>query len=174
MPMSSAEGKPWTKDQVLALATDGPITVLDIGPGVGTYAKLLAGPQVSRLTGIEIFEPYVHTYRLRDYYDEIIIGDVREVDLPAADVVILGDVAEHMTEEAALDLWQRASAAARKAVFLSIPIIHYPQGSIEGNPHEHHVVDDWDHDKVLEAFDGITQWWLGTEVGVYQRLTPAS
>ena len=61
MPMSSAEGKEWTKERVHALAQDGPVTVLDIGPGVGTYAKLLAGPEVSHLTGLEIFEPYVHT-----------------------------------------------------------------------------------------------------------------
>ena len=93
------------------------------------------------------------------------------MELPAADVVILGDVAEHMTAEDASLLWDRASAAARKAVYLSIPIIHYPQGEIEGNPHEHHVVDDWDHDKVLAAFPGISEWWLGSEVGVYERLT---
>ena len=34
-----------------------------------------------------------------------------------------------------------------------------------------HVVDDWDHDKVLSAFTGIGRYWLGTEVGVYERLT---
>ena len=169
MPLSSQEGKSWTKERIYALASAGPVSVLDIGPGVGTYAKLLAGPAIARLTGVEIFEPYVHTYRLRDYYDEIIIGDAREVELPAADVVILGDVAEHMTAEEALDLWRRAGEAARRAVYLSIPIVHYPQGEIEGNPHEHHVVDDWKHDTVLEAFPGIDEWWLGTEVGVYER-----
>lgn len=172
MPQSSAEGKPWTRDRITALAgTVGPLVVLDIGPGVGTYAKLLAGPAVSRLIGLEIYEPYVTTYRLREYYDEIVIGDAREVPLPACDVVILGDVAEHMTRDAALDLWARAAAAARRAVYLSIPIVHYPQGEIEGNEHEHHVVDDWDHDKVLAAFDGIGEFWTGTEIGVYERRT---
>ncbi len=171
MPMSSAEGKDWIKERVHALGAERPVRVLDIGPGVGTYAKLLAGPAVSRLTGIEIWEPYVHTYRLRQYYDEIIVGDAREVDLPECDVIILGDVAEHMSADDALALWKRSAEAARRAVYLSIPIIHYPQGSIEGNPHEHHVVDDWDHDSVLTSFAGIGQWWLGTEVGVYERLT---
>ena len=105
MPLSSAEGKSWTKGRIDEIAGEvGPLEVLDIGPGVGTYAKLLAGPSVSRLTGVEIYEPYVHTYRLRDHYDDIVVGDAREIDLPACDVVILGDVAEHMTEEAALDL----------------------------------------------------------------------
>ncbi len=169
--MSSAEGKDWTRERVTALASERPVSVLDIGPGVGTYAKLLAGEHVSRIIGVEIYEPYVTTYRLRDYYDEIILGDAREVELPAADVVILGDVAEHMTEADALRLWQRAADAAARAVYLSIPIVHYPQGEIEGNPHEHHVVEDWNHEKVLATFDGIGEWWLGSEVGVYERLT---
>lgn len=169
--MSSAEGKDWTRQRVTALASEQPVSVLDIGPGVGTYAKLLAGDHVSRIVGVEIYEPYVTTYRLRDYYDEIILGDAREVDLPTVDVVILGDVAEHMTEAEALRLWQRAADAAARAVYLSIPIVHYPQGEIEGNPHEHHVVEDWNHEKVLASFDGIGEWWLGNEVGVYERLT---
>lgn len=173
MPLSSPEGKDWTRDRVHALAAQvgAPVSVLDIGPGVGTYAKLLAGPHVSRLTGLEIWEPYVATYRLREYYDEVVVGDARLLDLPPADVVVLGDVAEHMTREEALDLWARAAEAAAHAVYLSIPVVHYPQGSIEGNPHEHHVVDDWDHEGVLAAFDGIGEWWLGNEVGVYERRT---
>ena len=109
MPQSSAEGKAWTKDRVDALAHEvGPLTVLDVGPGVGTYAKLLAGPSVAHITGLEIWEPYVTTYRLRDYYDEIIVGDARTTDLPEVDVITMGDVAEHMTEPEA-----RRAVAAR-------------------------------------------------------------
>lgn len=146
------------------------MSVLDIGPGVGTYAKLLAGPAVSRLTGVEIWPPYVETYRLRDYYDEIVLGDARKVDLPPADVVIVGDVAEHMTESDALALWERCGAAAARAVYLSIPIVHYPQHEIEGNPHEIHVDEDWNHDRVLASFTGIGAYEVGSEVGVYERL----
>ncbi len=169
MPMSSTEGKSWTRDRVFALAEEGPVSVLDIGPGVGTYAKLLAGPHVSRLTGIEIWQPYVDTYRLHEYYDEIVVGDARKVDLPTADVVIVGDVAEHMTEADALTLWERCAEAAGKAVYLSIPIVHYPQHEIEGNPHEIHVDEDWNHERVLASFTGIGAWELGSEVGVYER-----
>lgn len=171
MPLSSVEGKSWIKDRVLALAADGPLSVLDIGPGVGTYAKLLAGPALGGIVGVEIWEPYAHTYRLHEYYDGIILGDARVVDLPAVDVVILGDVAEHMSEAEALALWARCAAAARRAVYLSIPVVHYPQGEIEGNPHEVHVDEDWDHERVLERFVGITASWVGVECGVYERLT---
>ena len=171
MPQSSSEGKDWIKDRIGRLARATPVSVLDIGPGVGTYAKLLGGLSISRLSAIEIFEPYVHTYRLRDYYDDVIVGDAREVDFPPADVVILGDVAEHMSEADAVALWDKAAHAAAVAVYLSIPIVHYPQGHIEGNEHEAHVVDDWDHERVLAAFTGIGEWWTGLEIGVYERLT---
>lgn len=169
--MSSAEGKSWIRDRVHALGAVAPVSVLDIGPGVGTYAKLLAGPAVSRLVGVEIWAPYVTTYRLAQHYDEVIVGDAREVDLPASDVVILGDVAEHMSETDALALWARCAAAGRQAVYLSIPIVHYPQHAIEDNPHEVHVDEDWSHERVLARFPGITASWTGSEVGVYERLT---
>ncbi len=170
MPMSSSEGKSWTRDRVHALGSERPVSVLDIGPGVGTYAKLLAGQQLSRITGVEIWEPYVETYRLHEYYDEIILGDARTVDLPTADVVIIGDVAEHMTEADAVALWAKCCAAATRAAYLSIPIVHYPQHEIEGNPHEIHVDEDWNHERVLSSFEGIGAWELGSEVGVYERL----
>ena len=173
MPMSSKEGKDWIRDRVSALAEQSPVSVLDIGPGVGTYAKLLVEVKTTRISGIEIYEPYVHTYRLHEYYDEVIVGDARTVPFPACDVVILGDVAEHMSEDEARALWAKAGRAAARAVYLSIPVVHYPQGEIEGNHHEVHVVDDWDHERVLTSFEGISGWWKGTEVGVYERLTLA-
>jgi SAM-dependent methyltransferase len=171
MPMSSPEGKSWIKARVQALAADGPLEVVDVGPGVGTYAKLLAGPGVAHITGIEVYEPYVETYRLREYYDQIVLGDIRTTPIPPCDVVILGDVVEHMTEDEAVAVWDAAGRAARRAVYLSIPIVHYPQGEIEGNPHEVHVVEDWDHEHVLARFPGIGAYELGHEVGVYERLT---
>ena len=174
MPLSSPEGKSWIKDRIDELGSSTPVSVLDIGPGVGTYAKLLAGPSVSTIAGIEIYEPYLATYRLRDYYDHVIVGDARTAEFPPSDVVILGDVAEHMSEADALALWDKAARYAAIAVYLSIPIVHYPQGHIEGNRHEAHVVDDWNHERVLASFAGIGRWWTGTEVGVYERLTDQS
>ena len=168
MPISSTEGKAWTLDKVRGLAPD---SLLDVGAGAGTYARLLAADRPARLVALEVFTPYVERYGLHELYDEVLIGDARTTDLPEADVVVLGDVAEHMSVEEAQDLWQRAGVAARRAVFMSIPIVHYPQGELEHNAHEVHVVDDWDHDKVLAAFPGITDSFRGAVVGVYERRT---
>lgn len=168
MPISSSEGKDWTRRKVRELA---PRSLLDVGAGAGTYARLLAEERPARLVALEVFEPYVERYGLHELYDEVILGDARTTELPEADVVVLGDVAEHMSVEEAQDLWRRAAMAARRAVYMSIPIVHYPQGELEDNAHEVHVVDDWDHERVLAAFPGITDSFRGEVVGVYERRT---
>jgi methyltransferase family protein len=177
VPMSSEEGKDWTRTRIHELADRyGPLSVLDVGPGVGTYARLLAGPDVRHIVGLEVWEPYLTTYHLADYYDELVVGDVRTTPLPEVDVVILGDVLEHMSRAEAVEVWRRAAEAARLAVYLSMPIVHYPQHEIEGNPFEVHVEEDWDEASVAATFEGIGATFTGTEVGVFERLVdvPAS
>lgn len=41
-----------------------------------------------------------------------------------------------------------------------------PSRGVGGNPYERHVAQ-WSHEKVLDAFDGIDEWWIGAAVGVY-------
>jgi hypothetical protein len=172
MPYSAEEGQAlmmsWIHQQ-------NPQSMLDIGAGSGTYGRLMrnAHPSAYRI-GIEAWAPYVSRFRLVDVYDHVITADVRMLEdqqWPMTDIVILGDVLEHMSEKDAVLIWERARCAARKAVYLSIPIIHYPQGHVEGNPYEEHVVDDWTDERVLDTFEGITWKWLGTIVGRYEAIT---
>jgi hypothetical protein len=169
MPVSSTQGKDWLTERIVALA---PRSVLDVGPGSGTYAKLLRPllPE-SRWIGIEAWRPYVEKYDLRFWYHALIIDDVTFLDLlPRVDVVILGDVLEHLTHENALKLWARARAAARRGVFLSLPIVEYPQGPVGGNPFEIHR-HTWSHQSVLAELPGITDTFSlpwQHDVGAYQ------
>jgi hypothetical protein len=172
MPGSAEEGRKLMGDWI---KMQNPRSVLDIGAGSGTYGKLMR--QIvpdAYLIGIEAWEPYITRFKLDEIYDFGIHGDVRKIVshamIPRADVVILGDVLEHMSEEDARDVWAAAMTAARKAVYLSIPIVHYPQGHEEGNPFEEHVVPDYTHERVLDTFPGITWHWRGTIVGRYEAL----
>jgi hypothetical protein len=168
MPGSAEEGRKLMGDWI---KMQHPRSVLDIGAGSGTYGKLMR--QIvpdAYLIGVEAWWPYTVRFKLNEIYDHVIYSDVRNIVWPRADVVILGDVLEHMSEEDARDVWSAAMTAARKAVYLSIPIIHYPQGHEEGNPFEEHVVDDYTHERVLDTFPGITWCWRGTIVGRYEAL----
>ncbi len=168
MPHSSSEGKGWLAGRIAQLE---PVLILDVGVGAGAYARMLRAilPN-SWYMGVEIWEPYVQRFALRDLYNHLIIGDARTVDLPPADVVILGDVIEHIPADDAVALWARCRAVARRGVFLSLPIVHWPQGPEEGNPHEEHVAH-WSHPEVLDRFDGIGEHRVGQQIGVYEALT---
>ncbi|MBQ1166364.1 class I SAM-dependent methyltransferase, partial [Streptomyces sp. A73] len=69
-------------------------------------------------TAVEVHKPYVAKYKLRStktrtMYDERHVEDVRNSaeHLFHRDLVILGDVLEHVERDEAVDLLQRAEAA---------------------------------------------------------------
>jgi predicted TPR repeat methyltransferase len=135
------------------------LTVLDIGPGAGTYSDLLK-PLLTRIDCIEIWEPYVAKFQLMRKYDTVVIADVRHMSASSAwdgkyDLVILGDVLEHMTRLEAIGVWAWASCVARWGI-ISVPIGHWPQGPHEGNPHEEHVQEDLDVESVERYFGPFT------------------
>lgn len=172
MPYSSESGKQHIKNILDRVKRD---TVLDVGVGSGTYAKLLPD---SKLTGIEIFEPYVERFKLNDLYGNLLVQDARTVDYAALgrfDVAIAGDVLEHMTADEAKELVGKLREIA-DTVIVAIPIGHYPQDESEGNPHEKHVVDDWSDEKFREVFGQPTWGAIDNEIGVYcwsnQKVAP--
>jgi trans-aconitate methyltransferase len=170
MAHSADEGRPWMLERLQQI---DPTSMLDVGTGAGIYADMFKNsfPLCTRL-GIEVWKPYIEQFNLHGKYHELIVADARELDpLPSVDVVILGDVLEHMEPEDAVKVWTRARHAAKRAVYLSIPVVHYPQGAEGGNPYQVHVVDDWTHDQVLDGFSGITNHWTGKIVGVYEAVT---
>lgn len=164
MPTSADEGKDWLIPRIAAL---DPGSILDIGAGSGTYARLLRSrlPHC-RMTAVEIFAPYIDQFGLEKLYDRVILGDARTCALTSADVVLLGDVLEHQPLEDAAILWRRSRLLAERAVFVSLPIGPWPQGEMFGNAHEAHL-HVWTHDQVMDL-GGVVDYWLGSRIGVYQ------
>ncbi len=155
MPISDPANKPYASELI---ARYRPRTVLDIGPGVGTYGSIIReNLKVERLDAVEIWGPYIEKYRLNEIYDNVFVCDVRYWRDFGYDLVILGDVLEHLTLEEAALLWETMSSQAGGAL-ISIPIVYYPQGYIEGNPFETHQVTDWTTEKVLKHFNSIVEY----------------
>ncbi len=129
--------------------------VVDVGAGAGTWLDFLKPSMPgARFTAIEVWEPYLGLYGLKERYDEVILADVRKVEyLPPADLYVFGDVLEHMPAPDAVALWDRARAVASWLV-INLPVRRYDQGALFGNPHEVHV-HHWDTASVLESFTGI-------------------
>lgn len=143
-----------------------PRSMLDIGPGAGTYADL-CGASV-RKTGIEIWGPYVKEYGLKEKYTAIHIADVRIIDwslFDEFDVVFAGDVLEHMSSDMAGILFEELISMG-KNVIICLPIIPYPQDEWNGNPYEAHV-HTWSHDEVISFFGEPHKYFKGDVVGAY-------
>jgi 2-polyprenyl-3-methyl-5-hydroxy-6-metoxy-1,4-benzoquinol methylase len=164
MPRSHPETKPWIIEKINSVQVE---TILDVGAGVGTYSNLLADAGWSgNITALEVWEPYIEGYSLREKYDSVINLDVRDNADYNYDLVIFGDILEHISKEDAIKVWEKTAHQAKYAV-IAIPTIHYPQGELEHNPHEEHIKDDWSVKEVLETFSDIVDYWNGEETGAF-------
>lgn len=121
-------------------------TVLDVGAGSGTYAKVLHG-LVFDIDAVEVWRPYVKQFGLTDLYRDIVIGNVTDLayagwtpEQGVYDLVIFGDVLEHMTADDARTVWAWAKTVAKRGL-ISVPIVDWLQGHVHGNPFEKHVQD---------------------------------
>lgn len=161
MPFSSDNGKAHIRRIIERLK---PKTGLDIGVGSGTYADMFPGIE---WTGVEIWEPYVEKYDLPRKYKTLHVADARGWRTNKKyDIVMLGDVLEHMGVYGARELLTHMREVG-DTVIVSIPLGHYPQGAFDGNPHEAHVTDDWTDTKFREVFGEPTWSAIEGEIGVY-------
>jgi methyltransferase family protein len=172
MSGSSQFGKLYTAVLVQKLYQAGLIRrVVDIGAGGGTYSELLRGHMPDcDWHAVEVWQPYIDEFNLTDRYDTVHQVDARLFDWDQVkgpiDLVFCGDILEHMEKQEAEVLVDRILTHTRY-LLVSIPIVHYPQDEINGNPYEVHVKDDWSHEEVVATFPDSHTAFLQGSIGVY-------
>lgn len=120
-------------------------TILDVGAGSGTYQRII-GRRVTHIDAIEAWQPYVEHYALTERYRHVTVTDIRHLATAGVtygtryDLVIFGDILEHMSRDDALDVWTWAHAIAC-AGLISLPMRHWAQGPEHGNHFEAHHDD---------------------------------
>ena len=166
MPGSVVEGKSMVKDFCIKNDVH---KVLDIGPGEATYYFALQGADITQLDGVEIFPPYIDRFGLREKYNQLFAIDIYDFDYSSGpyDLVIFGDVLEHMVEERGRKVLADAVKNSRFVV-VSVPIYGWEQGPAEGNIYEAHVIqyNDTSIREVLSDYN-ILESFIGEAVGVY-------
>lgn len=164
MPYSDQCNQPWVIEQLRTLELT---SMLDVGAGSGTYGHIFTEhfPDVKRVA-VEAWMPYIDEFNLHFLYTELFNRDIRDQTYFEYDLVIFGDILEHMTKDEALDVWDKVSSQAKYAL-LAIPIVYMPQDDVNGNPYEKHIKDDWTHDEVLATFPQITKFITADSVGSY-------
>lgn len=167
MPTSDKQGKFIAK--ALIKEAD-PSTIWDMGAGDGTYRNLMWDEPIDSVwIAVEIWKPYIDEFQLKRDYDAVYDLDIRETDFFLAadsnrDLAIFGDVLEHMTEDEARKVILDAKKAFRW-ILVSIPIVHAPQGEVNGNPYEAHV-KHWGFDEMHAAM-GYCMAFKGHTIGLY-------
>lgn len=167
MAFSADEGKEFFKEwlRFFSIGNDAITSILDIGPGAGIYADLARKVNPAfRIDAIEIYEPYVHRFGLKRKYDSILVEDAVGVELDDYDLIILGDVFEHVDGVTAANWWRELKTKAR-FIWLSLPVERfrewfwgYNQTDVDWaeNPAERHKAN-WKYDVLLDAL-GPFMW----------------
>ncbi len=122
-----------------AIRTSGAESVLDVGIGCGKWGLLCreyldvfqgrTKPEEwkARIDGVEAYLPYRTYYPWLDKIYNAILWEpiekaVHLIDSDSTDLVIAGDVIEHLTKTDAINVLGALSWIARKRMILSIPI----------------------------------------------------
>lgn len=144
--------------------------ILDVGPGLGTYSDLLRPFNYTQMNCIEIYEPYIEEFKLKQKYKTVFCGNV--VTFPIQpnqyDLVIMGDVLEHLNVEDAQKLLQDFTHKVR-GVIISVPFL-YEQSAVGGNIYETHLQPDLTKEIMQQRYPYLKLEGVENFIGVYSWL----
>ena len=134
---------------------------------MGTYSDLLRSSGY-RIDAVEIFEPYVDKYGLREKYDNVYVGSIITFDIKDYDFIILGDVLEHIPTNYAKELINDIVNSGKECL-VAIPY-EMEQGEHEGNIHETHYQPDLTVDVMKERYPSLICIYNNEYYGYYIHL----
>lgn len=123
-------------------------TILDVGACDGIWKRLL--PEYRNMDAVEVFGmnlPRLHGYR------RVFHKDIREHEYDCYDLIIFGDVIEHLSPKDARYVLDYAAPRCRDMI-VSVPFL-YVQGELYGNPYEVHIQDDLTPELFAERYPGF-------------------
>ena len=123
-------------------------TVLDVGCGQGDYYEMLKD-HFKRIDAVEIWEPYIHEYKLKEKYTNLYHVNIMDFDFEYYDIIIMGDILEHLSRDDAITLLNRIHRKC-KQILVVLPY-YLPQETVFGNVYERHLQPDID-DSVMEKY----------------------
>jgi autotransporter strand-loop-strand O-heptosyltransferase len=138
--------------------------ILDVGPGEGTYSKLLRELGY-KMDCVEIHEPYISTYNLKDKYDRVFLGDIVSQDISEYDFIILGDVLEHISKVDAKNLITKIVSQGKECL-VAIPYL-MPQNGLGDNDYEKHLQEDLSPEVMKQRYPELECLFSNSSYGYY-------
>jgi hypothetical protein len=113
-------------------------TCLDVGACDGNWYNLLGDYLV--MDAVEIYQPSIDYHHLDEKYRKVYCTDIADFTYDWYDLIIFGDVIEHMTVEKAQKALEYAKPRCHN-MLIAVPFL-FRQGPIYGNQWEAHLQED--------------------------------
>ena len=119
------------------------------------------------MDAIEIYKDNIGKHKLNDIYRKVFLGDIREFTFNHYDLIIFGDVLEHMSVEDAQKVLEYAWPRCRDLI-VAVPY-QWVNRSHYGNPWEVHIQDDLTPENVLERYPRLKPLFVYERYGYYVK-----
>lgn len=141
-------------------------TCLDVGACDGKWWQLLGF--YLTMDACEIWEPNIETHNLRNKYRKVFACPAQKLTYDYYDLIIFGDVIEHMTVEDAQKVIDYARPRCRDMV-IAVPF-NYPQDEMYGNPYEKHLQPDLTPAVFDERYPGFLPIYTDFRYAYYSKI----
>lgn len=138
---------------------------LDVGACDGKWYDLLGA--YLTMDAVEIFTPNIMQHALEAKYRHVYAGDIADYQYSWYDLIIFGDVIEHMEVSKAQQVLKHASGKCRDMI-VGVPYL-YPQDAIYGNPYERHIQPDLTPEIFAERYPDLELLWGNARYGYYHK-----
>lgn len=111
-----------------------------MGSGDGSFMKTVNFDKKYKVTGVELFDPYIKKAKSTRAYAKLVKGSVVDVDLKNEffDVVHASQVIEHLTKKEAKKFLQNAHNHCRRILIIGTPNGHFHQEEYDQNHLQEH------------------------------------
>lgn len=158
-------GKNETIDFVEEICPNKSSRILDVGPGRGTYNKLLKRRGYKILDAVEIYFPYIEKFELEKIYHRVFHCNIVDFEYQHYDIVIMGDVIEHLEISDAQKVIMYAQQHSN-LILIAVPYLLEQKGSqLDGSGD--HRQPDLTREIFLERYPGFELLIDNDQVGVF-------
>ena len=140
-------------------------TCLDVGACDGKWGLLLNDYLI--MDGVEIYKPNIEKHMLWNIYRKVFDCDIKDLTYNQYDLIIFGDVLEHMSVEDAQKVLEYAWPRCRDLI-VAVPY-QWINRSHYGNPWEVHIQDDLTPENVLERYPKLKPLFIYERYGYYTK-----
>ena len=154
------------KDEIVKFIKDSfkyKSSCLDVGACDGKWANLLNDYLI--MDAVEIWKPNIIECGLSSRYRNVFNMDIADLEYKWYDLIIFGDVIEHMTVEQARKVLNYARGKCEDMI-IGVPYL-YPQDAIYGNPYERHIQADLTPKIFDERYPGFNLLWSQPNYAYY-------